>query len=146
MGSLDPAPPPSSDAARQRFIAQPVRDTAPEKRIRSELFRRGLRYRVDYQVLSRPRRRADIVFPARKVAVFIDGCFWHRCPEHGSIPQANRAWWTSKLQLTVDRDRDTDLRLRQSGWIVIRIWEHESSIDTADRIAVAVSQVEPTAR
>lgn len=113
------------------------RDTKPEAALRSELWRRGLRYRVDVKVVGR-RRRVDIGFTRVKVAVFVDGCFWHRCPEHGSFPKSNRAWWTEKLQANERRDRDTDIELVEAGWLVIRVWEHEDPIKAADRVEAAV--------
>jgi len=113
------------------------RDTKPEAALRSELWRRGLRYRVDVKVVGR-RRRVDIAFTRARVAVFVDGCFWHRCPEHGSIPKANRAWWTEKLEANERRDRNTDTELIAAGWLVIRIWEHEDPVEAADRVEAAV--------
>jgi DNA mismatch endonuclease (patch repair protein) len=80
------------------------------------------------------RRRADVVFTRARVAVFVDGCFWHRCPEHSTIPTANRAWWIDKLDANVTRDRDTDAQLGAAGWLVIRVWEHEDPVRVADRI------------
>lgn len=117
--------------------SQRRRDTKPEAALRSELWRRGLRYRVDFKVVGR-RRRVDIASTRAKVAVFVDGCFWHRCPEHGSLPKANRAWWTEKLEANERRDRDTDTELVAAGWLVIRIWEHEDPIEAADRVEAAV--------
>ncbi|KAA0232168.1 MAG: hypothetical protein JJLCMIEE_02576 [Acidimicrobiales bacterium] len=113
------------------------RDTKPEAALRSELWRRGLRYRVDVKVVGR-RRRVDIAFTRAKVAVFVDGCFWHSCPEHGSLPKANRAWWTEKLKANERRDRDTDKELEAAGWLVIRVWGHEDPIEAAGRIEAAV--------
>lgn len=86
------------------------------------------------------RRKADIVFGPAKVAVFVDGCFWHNCPEHGSAPKANAAWWREKLRTNVERDRDTDARLAEAGWTVIRIWEHESPAAAAGIIARTVAE------
>jgi len=80
------------------------------------------------------RREADIVFPTEKVAVFIDGCFWHACPAHGSNPQANVDYWTPKLARNVERDRETDAALKSAGWLVIRIWEHEEPSKAAAKI------------
>lgn len=91
--------------------------------MRRALHARGLRFRVDYPVL--PRRRADVVFPKHRIAVFIDGCFWHACPEHGTVAKANAAYWASKLTTNKQRDRDTDRRLGEEGWTVLRFWEHE---------------------
>lgn len=130
-------PEPSSDHVRRRFENQRRVDTKPEMQLRRELHRRGLRYRVDRAVLDDRRRRADIVFPGPRVAVFVDGCFWHLCPEHGNVPKANRDWWRAKLEGNVERDRDTDRQLREAGWRVIRIWEHEvraNLVAAADRV------------
>ena len=101
------------------------RDTGPEKKIRSALHRKGFRFRVDKPPLKGLRRRADILFPTEKVAVFVDGCFWHCCPIHGTWPKANAEWWREKLLGNQKRDRDTDERLAAEGWTVVRIWEHE---------------------
>jgi DNA mismatch endonuclease (patch repair protein) len=84
-----------------------------------------LRYRVDAAPIGGTRRRADLVFTRAKVAVYVDGCFWHRCPLHATTPKANRVWWIDKLVANVARDRDTDRLLREAGWIALRIWEHE---------------------
>lgn len=112
--------------------SQRVRDTAPEMALRRELHRRGLRYRVDYPVL--PRRRADIVFTKARVAVFVDGCFWHGCPEHGTWPQNNAEWWRTKIEANRARDANTDERLRADGWTVVRVWEHEDAPSAAARV------------
>lgn len=134
-------PPASSDHVRRRFENQRRSNTKPELQLRRELHRRGLRYRIDLSVLSDRRRRVDIVFPGPRVAVFVDGCFWHRCPQHGNVPKSNREWWRAKLDRNVDRDRDTDRQLRNAGWNVVRIWEHEVRADVvlaADRIESVV--------
>jgi DNA mismatch endonuclease (patch repair protein) len=110
------------------------RDTGPELALRRQLHRLGLRYRVDAAPLPGLRRRADIVFRPVRIAVFLDGCFWHGCPDHGSQPRTNRAWWKAKLSRTRARDRDTDRRLREAGWRPIRIWEHENPALAAERI------------
>jgi len=100
-------------------------DTAPEVALRSALQRRGLRFRKDLPLkLSGGRVRPDIVFTRAKVAVFVDGCFWHRCPEHGQAPKANSAYWDSKLSGNVERDRRQDTLLEQNGWRVLRFFEH----------------------
>lgn len=111
------------------------RDTAPELAVRSELHRRGLRFFVDRAPIPSLRGRADIVFPRRRIAVYIDGCFWHGCTEHGTWPKANAAWWRAKIEANRARDRDTDERLAASGWTVVRAWEHESPRAIADRVA-----------
>ena len=106
--------------------------------IRRLLHARGMRYRVD-AVLPGMRRRADLLFTSARVAVFIDGCFWHGCPEHGTTPKNNAAWWSAKIVANAERDRDTDRRLTAAGWAVLRIWEHETPEAAADRIANAVA-------
>lgn len=116
---------------------QSRRDTKPELALRRAVWRLGLRYRVDFAPI-RGRRRADLVFTRAKVAVYVDGCFWHSCPNHATTPKANRDWWTAKLELNVRRDRDTDQRLGEAGWTVVRVWEHEAPDDAAARIALIV--------
>ena len=115
------------------------RDTPAEVAIRKELYRRGLRYRVDAAIPGVTRSRPDIVFTAKKVAVYVDGCFWHSCPEHGTQPTANREWWEEKLAANVERDRRHDAELEAAGWVVIRIWEHEDPVEAADTIAAVLS-------
>lgn len=117
--------------------SQRRRDTAPELALRRELWRRGLRYRVDHKVVG-TRRRVDVVFTRARVAVFIDGCFWHRCPIHSTLPNANAAWWLAKLDANVERDRRTDRDLETAGWVVVRVWEHEDPVVAADRIESVV--------
>ncbi|MHA3700633.1 very short patch repair endonuclease [Jatrophihabitans sp. YIM 134969] len=121
--------------ARQRHTG-----TGPEMLLRRELHRRGLRYRVHspLPVLGLGRRRADLLFTRRRVAVFVDGCFWHACPVHGTAPKANKEWWAIKLRSNVQRDRDTDERLVNAGWTVLRFWEHEDAVGAADVIEQAV--------
>jgi DNA mismatch endonuclease, patch repair protein len=128
----------SSAQSRSRMQAQRSRDTAPELAIRRLLHGAGLRYRVDVRPIPDNRRRADIVFPARKVAVFVDGCFWHGCSEHRTIPKANGSWWTEKLTHNQARDRETDLILAQAGWLTIRVWEHEDPVLAAERIVKVI--------
>lgn len=118
--------------------AMPRRDSKPELAIRRELHRRGLRYRVDVAPLRGLRCRADVVFRAARVAVFVDSCFFHRCPAHATLPRANRAWWEEKLRRNVERDRRNDTALRHAGWLVIRSWEHEDPLVAADRVERAV--------
>jgi len=116
------------------MVRQRRRDTGPEMAIRRLLHARGLRYRVDAQ-LPGLRRRADLVFRAAQVAVFVDGCFWHGCPEHGTQPKNNAAWWAAKIETNTKRDRDTDQRLTADGWTVVRVWEHEAPEVAAARVA-----------
>jgi DNA mismatch endonuclease (patch repair protein) len=115
-----------------RMSNHPRRDTAPEMRLRRELHRRGLRYRVDVPLPAIPRRKADLLFKRSKVAVFVDGCFWHGCPSHGRRPSNNSDWWEKKLSGNVRRDEDTNQRLRDQGWTVLRFWEHEDMTTAAD--------------
>ena len=117
-------------------------DTGPERALRSELHRRGLRYRVDRPVLNDRRRRVDIVFSAARLAVFVDGCFWHGCPKHGTLPRANAAFWRKKIERNQERDRDTNDRMIEAGWRVIRVWEHEDPKIAAERIEGVVRQLQ----
>ena len=114
-----------------RMSRQRSRDTEPENRLRRELFRRGLRYRVNYPVPGRARRSIDIAFPGIRLAVFVDGCFWHGCPEHATWPANNGAWWRSKLERNSARDLDTNVALADAGWTVCRVWEH---VDVAEAV------------
>lgn len=107
--------------------------------MRQILHSRGLRYRVDYKLpVPGLRRRCDIAFIRQRIAVFIDGCYWHSCPLHGTRPQANAVWWAAKLDRNVARDRDTDRRLAEAGWTVLRAWEHEAPAEVADRVEAVV--------
>lgn len=138
MTTLKPGrPPASSPDALARMVRQRRRDTRPEMAIRRLVHARGLRYRVDAP-LPGTRRRADLLFRAARVAVFVDGCFWHGCPEHGTQPKSNAAWWAEKIGNNIERDRDTDRRLAADGWAVLRIWEHEAPDLAAARIAEVV--------
>ena len=112
------------------------RDTAPERNLRSELHRRGLRFRVDFPVPVAEGRspRPDIAFTRRRIAVFVDGCFWHGCPEHSAPPKQNSSYWGPKIARNMERDREHDARLTSSGWDVIRIWEHDDLAEAADQI------------
>ena len=103
----------------------PRRETAPELALRRALHAAGHRFRVVYPVPGNRRRTVDIAFTRARLAVFVDGCFWHSCPEHGTRPRANEAWWAGKLEANRSRDADTDRLLREAGWSVVRIWEHE---------------------
>lgn len=108
--------------------------TAPEIALRRALFARGWRYRVGYKVPGLPRRTIDVAFPRRRVAVFVDGCFWHGCPEHCIPPKNNAEWWAAKLAGNEARDRDTDRTLMAHGWESVRLWEHLTVIEAVDRV------------
>jgi DNA mismatch endonuclease, patch repair protein len=114
------------------------RDTAPELALRSELHRRGLRFRVDRAPVRGLRSRADIVFGPARVAVYVDGCFWHSCPEHGTKPATNVEFWERKLARNRERDAATNQLLGERGWAVLRFWEHEDPVVAADRVEDAV--------
>lgn len=129
---------PSSTHASTRMRANRSRDTTPELLLRSELHRRGLRFRVHLGLIPGVRRRVDLVFKSARVAVFIDGCFWHGCPRHGTWPKANAAFWRNKIEANRARDRNTDALLRAEGWRVMRVWEHEDPRLAAERIELAV--------
>jgi DNA mismatch endonuclease (patch repair protein) len=131
-------PPASSAGVSRRMSRLARRDTRPELQIRSALHRRGLRFRLQEPIGFDRRRRIDIVFPREKVAIFVDGCFWHSCPEHATYPVANAEFWTEKLARNVARDEDTNVRLSEEGWEVIRVWEHEDPDTAAERIEQAV--------
>lgn len=128
----------SSSAVRNVMRANRGKDTKPEVRIRSLLHRAGLRYRVSVRPLPQIRRTADIVFTKAQVAVFIDGCFWHGCPEHYRPSTKNVEFWTEKINANRARDRETDQLLKDAGWTVIRIWEHEDPAEAAQRVGEAI--------
>jgi DNA mismatch endonuclease (patch repair protein) len=137
-GRRNSTPPASSEHIRTRMRATKRRDTDPELALRSELHRLGHRFRVDYNI-DGTRRRADIVFRREHLAVFVDGCFWHACPKHGTVPKQNRDWWTAKLEANRRRDCATDEALRSLGWQVIRCWEHDDPVSSAERISGALA-------
>lgn len=133
------SPTASSPAVAARMSRQASRDTAQELAVRRLLHSGGLRYRLHVPVPGMPRRTVDIVFGRLKIAVFLDGCFWHGCPGHATSPRANAEWWRSKLDRNVARDRETTEHLVAEGWTVLRFWEHESAEDVARRVALAVA-------
>ncbi|MGW5100401.1 very short patch repair endonuclease [Streptomyces sp. NPDC004100] len=136
----------SSAARRRNMQAIRNRDTKPEWLIRTLVHAQGLRYRVAAKPLPDLRRTADMVFRPAKVAVFIDGCYWHGCPEHYVPPRTNPAYWSAKVTRNMARDRDTDQRLEEAGWTVLRFWEHEPPEDCAARIAAEVEKRRNAAR
>ncbi len=121
----------SSEAARRTMQGNRRRDTAPELAVRRLLHAAGCRYRVDAQPLPGLRRRADIVFTRQKLAVFLDGCYWHGCPMHGATPRTNSDYWSAKLAANRARDADTVERLAEQGWHAARYWEHEDAVAVA---------------
>ncbi|UFN51597.1 very short patch repair endonuclease (plasmid) [Roseomonas sp. OT10] len=111
------------------------KDNRGELALRSALHRLGLRFRLQRRLLPGSTRTADVVFPAARVAVFLDGCFWHGCPVHGTWPKRNGDWWRAKIEANRRRDRDTDERLTALGWRVVRVWEHEVPAEAAERVS-----------
>lgn len=130
-GLVRARPVPLNDTVTQQMSRMPRRSTGPELALRRELHRRGLRFRVNYAALP---GRPDLAFTRVRLAVFVDGCFWHRCPEHGTLPKNNRDWWAAKLDRTVERDREKDGALRDLGWSPLHVWEHEDPVTVADMI------------
>lgn len=119
------------------------KDTRPEVGLRSALHGRGLRFRKDFPIpTGEGVVRVDIAFPRQRLVVFVDGCFWHSCPDHGNAPRANAAYWRIKLSRNVARDRAQEAALADLGWRVMRVWEHVSSHDAADDVADAL-RLEP---
>lgn len=116
------------------------RDTAPELKLRSALHAAGLRYRVQLPLPGNRRRKIDVAFTRARVAVFVDGCFWHGCPRHGTRPATNQEWWDWKIKRNKDRDDDTNRLLADQGWEVIRVWEHEDPLQAASRVRETVSE------
>ncbi len=117
------------------------RDSRAELTLRSELHRRGLRFRVDAPLRAGGRViRPDVVFTRAHLAVFVDGCFWHCCPEHGNLPRVNTSYWRPKLARNVARDRAVDEALISSGWEVLRAWEHEPVVIVANRVEDAYTR------
>lgn len=129
----------SSPTARKVMLGNRSRDTKPELAVRRLLHAAGLRYRVSFRPIANLRRTADIVFTKHRIAVFIDGCYWHACPVHGTTAKLNSAYWSTKLAGNVARDADTNNRLRDEGWIVLRFWEHEDPSAVASTIAETVT-------
>ncbi len=129
------SPTASTPAVAARMSRQASRDTAQELAVRRLLHGSSLRYRVHVPVPGMPRRTMDIAFGGLRIAVFLDGCFWHGCPQHATSPRANAEWWSTKLDRNLVRDRETTEHLATAGWTVLRFWEHEASEDVARRIA-----------
>lgn len=139
--SVPPHPGSGSEAASLKLAAQASKDTTPELALRRALHALGFRYRVAFRVAGLPRRSVDVAFTRLRLAVFVDGCFWHNCPEHGHLPHTNPEWWRVKLDANSRRDADTTARLEALGWTVIRIWEHEEVGEAARRVALTVEDL-----
>jgi DNA mismatch endonuclease (patch repair protein) len=133
-------PPASSAGVAARMSKQARAHTEPEVTLRKLLHAAGLRYRVGLPVPGMKRRTIDVAFTRAKVAVFVDGCFWHSCPEHATFPAANKDWWAEKLAGNVARDAATREHLESLGWQVIRVWEHEPMAEVALRVQAALAQ------
>ncbi len=125
------APKPLSETVRRQMSAMPTRDTGAEMALRRELHRRGLRFRVQVRTLP---GRPDIAFTRARIAVFVDGCFWHRCPVHGTAPKNNAEWWAAKLDANVARDARKDASLEELCWLAVHVWEHDDPVIAADAI------------
>jgi len=126
---------PSSQAARNRMKAIRRSGTKAEELLRKALTELGLEYEVDSGPLPESSRKADVLFLSEKVAVFVDGCFWHGCPIHGTRAKANAEFWREKIETNKRRDMDTNRKLEESGWVVFRAWEHEDPQEVAKRVA-----------
>jgi DNA mismatch endonuclease, patch repair protein len=129
---------PSTPEATIRMKRVRQKHTSAELALRRELHALGLRYRIQVAVLTSPRRVADVAFVGPRVAVFVDGCFWHGCPEHATWPKQNAEFWRAKILANQARDRDTVARLRADGWKAMRVWAHETPTEAALRIAKVV--------
>lgn len=139
MDQVPVSQPPAQEWVRRRMVAQRTRDTAPELLLRRALHAAGYRYRLNVKVPGAPRRTIDIAFPRQKVAVMVDGCFWHGCPEHSVPPKHNAEWWAEKLERNRARDIETTELLQSAGWTVVRIWEHEPVITAVNTVTSALS-------
>ena len=128
----------TDEATRNKMLGNRSRDTKPELRVRSLVHKRGMRYRVNQRPLPRVRRTADIVFRRARVAVYIDGCFWHGCDQHYKEPKTNTPYWRDKIDGNRRRDRETDELLKAEGWLVLRFWEHEDPAEVAETVESSV--------
>jgi len=137
-GVTEPTSWATTPATRATMMANRSRDTGPELTLRRLLHARGLRYRVAYRPVPSLRRTADVAFTKARVAVFVDGCFWHGCQEHHRLPTANREYWRAKVARNRARDVDTTSALEQQGWLVLRFWEHEAPSSMADLVETTV--------
>lgn len=134
----------SSAASRKVMQGNRSRDTSPELAVRRRLYADGLRFRVAHRPEPGLNRTADIVFTKQRIAIFIDGCYWHACPEHRTVARANASYWSEKLARNVARDVDTTSRLTDAGWTVLRFWEHEDPDEVAATVVTVVRGQHPT--
>ncbi|MCY4068676.1 MAG: very short patch repair endonuclease [Acidimicrobiaceae bacterium] len=128
----------SSPGTRRSMQANRSRDTGPEMAVRSAVHRRGIRFRVSVRPQPELARTADLVLRKTRIAVFVDGCYWHGCPEHHTQPATNSEYWAAKIARNAERDRETTAYLEQAGWTVLRFWEHEDPEEAADKVQEAV--------
>lgn len=141
----------SSPGVRRSMQSNMGRDTKPEVALRRAVHALGLRYYVNKRPIPTVRRTADLVFPRVRLAVFVDGCFWHGCPDHHTVAKTNAQYWADKVATNRRRDTDTNARLAAAGWTVVRVWEHEPVNEAAAHIAAVVGALrsqgrhEPTA-
>jgi DNA mismatch endonuclease, patch repair protein len=141
-----PYPEPTSEGVSLRMRRNLKTESKPERRIRSVLHRQGFRFRKHHPIRTPERLvKPDIVFTRARLAIFVDGCFWHCCPVHGNEPRANTDYWGPKLKRNVDRDRAVDRALTEAGWIVLRAWEHEDPDAVVTRIRGALAEARPQA-
>lgn len=143
-----PGPHPGSSSAEmsRRMGAVKKRDNGPEMAVRRLLHAAGLRYRVAWPVPSQRRRTIDIAFTRARLAVFVDGCFWHGCPLHATSPKANAAWWVDKISTNQARDADVTAQLKNMGWTVLRFWEHEKPEDVVSVIVNRLTSSDSASR
>ncbi|MFJ9803505.1 very short patch repair endonuclease [Streptomyces wuyuanensis] len=130
----------TTDKVRARMSRQKSRDTGVEMALRRALHAIGMRYRVHRRPVQGVRREADIVFGPARVAVFVDGCFWHGCPQHATWPKNNQEFWRAKIEGNRARDLETDARLAEAGWLSVRVWEHEAVDAAVARVRDAVER------
>ncbi|WP_116199453.1 very short patch repair endonuclease [Amycolatopsis circi] len=133
----------TTSAVSARMSKQKSRNTGIEIALRKILHAAGFRYRVHRRPVKGVRREADLVFGPSRVAVFVDGCFWHGCPEHGTWPKNNADYWRTKIETNRRRDANTDQLLLEAGWLSVRIWEHEATDVAASRVIETVQERRP---
>lgn len=139
-GIVRDAPAASSPGAKRTMLGNRRRDSRPERRLRSALHADGMRFRVDLPIRLDGRRpiRPDIVFTRARVVVFVDGCFWHGCPEHGRPPRTNSGYWSAKIAVNQARDREQTAALENAGWEVVRFWEHDEPTASVATVRAAI--------